>query len=385
MTPGSPALAAIQDGIRSKLEAVYRSILSGAGKDEVYALWRQITAEDVAAAEAHCSRPFTLPEPQFDVGAACETILAGRRDFGAAGVNPEAEGTGEDPAHDTVHVALATDQNLRAEVPVVVQSILSGSSRPVHFWVLTRGLDDAYFSALAETFPETSFTFLPCDEVHYGEIAGMLKHITVSTMDRLLLPLLMPDLDRIIYHDIDAVTVADIAELYATDMTGTPLAGRSSKASWAESGFGNVYRAANRLDAQTASELRRGMHDTMEYDFTTFNAGILVMDLATMRADDFCHRYVGMAGGYGMNDQEILNCYAGRNRTVLDPRWNAVPQQEVAVDPKIIHWAGPAKPWRPEYVVHQDVWDGYVAGFEERAARAGTREVLVGTNVQAGS
>ncbi|MBG6085425.1 glycosyltransferase [Zhihengliuella flava] len=379
LTPGSPDLAAIQNGLRAKLESVYRLILSGADRDAVYTHWRELTADDVAAANEYASQPFELPKPQFDVASACQTILEGRADF-ASGIS-----TTEPAQPDDVHVALATDANLRYEVPVVVESILKNASQPVHFWVLTRDLRPDYFAALAETFPQARFTFLPCDRVQYGDIAGMLQHITVSTMDRLLLPLLLPDLDRVVYHDIDAVTLADIADLYNTDLGENPIAARSSRASWAESGFGNVYRAANRLDRTTAARLRRGMHEMMPYDFTTFNAGILVMDLAHMRKDDFCHRYVGMAGEFGMNDQEILNCYTGPKRTVLDIRWNSVPQQEVVEDPWLIHWAGPAKPWRPEYVVLQEVWDELVESLHARAAAAGTLTSLLGHVPAAGS
>ncbi|HEY4615222.1 MAG TPA: glycosyltransferase [Citricoccus sp.] len=381
MTPEAPALSEIQDGLRTKLESVYRLIAAGAPRDEVYAQWRKITAEDVAAAEEYCARAFELPAVQFDVEAATATILDASHSV--TGTHGAAVSDHDGQADGTVHVALASDQNLRAEVPVVVQSILSGTSRPVHFQVLTRGLGRDYFDALAATFPEASFTFLPCDDVHYGEIAGMLRHITVSTMDRLLLPLLMPDVDRVIYHDIDAVTVGDIGELFDTDLQGNAIGARSAPASWAESGFGNVYRASVRLDARTAAEMRRGLHNLLPYDFTSFNAGVMVMDLERMRVDDFCHRYLGMAGGFGMNDQEILNCYTGPQRTALDIRWNAIAQQEVGIEPKLIHWAGPAKPWREEFVVHQGVWDGFVDGLRERAAAVGTLDVLSGTATSA--
>ncbi|MFC7402696.1 glycosyltransferase [Citricoccus sp. GCM10030269] len=373
MTPEAPGLEAIQQGLRTKLEAIYRLIAAGESTEAVYSRWRELTAEDVAAAEEYCARPFELPAVQFDVEEAIATILAGSHT-----VSSTAAVRGSESPDGTVYVALASDQNLRAEVPVVVQSILSGTSRPVHFQVLTRGLGRDYFDALAATFPDASFTFLPCDDVHYGEIAGMLRHITVSTMDRLLLPLLMPDVDRVIYHDIDAVTVGDIGELFDTDLNGNAIGGRSAPASWAESGFSNIYRASVRLEAKTAAEMRRGIHNLLPYDFTSFNAGVMVMDLERMRSDDFCHRYLGMAGGFGMNDQEILNFYTGPQRTALDIRWNAIAQQEVGIEPKLIHWAGPAKPWREEYVVHQDIWDGFVARLEERAQSAGTLAVLTG-------
>ncbi|MCU1518643.1 MAG: glycosyl transferase family 8 [Pseudarthrobacter sp.] len=361
MEPGNSRLRSIQDGLRSKLRSVYASILSGASRDDVYQGWRSLVADEVAAAKEKLARPAVESTPGFDEVAACQAVAAAAvlRNGGAVDAKP-----------DVVNIALAADQNLRQEVPVVIESIVSNTNRPVHFWFLTRGHDQSDYDYLAETFPQAGFTFLPCDTIDYGEIAGMLKHITVSTMDRLLLPLLLENVDRVIYHDIDAVTCTDIGELYDHDLQGHPLGARSARASWAESGFSNVYRAANRLDHPAAFELRRRMHNVLSYDFLAFNAGIMLLDLRRMRADNFCRRYIPFAAEFGMNDQEILNCYAGPERLLLDPAWNAVAQQEVVVDPKIIHWAGPAKPWTPGYVIHQDHWNRYV---NQLSARGGSR------------
>ena len=51
------AFEAIRTGIRDKLEPVLGAILAGRSEDEVYALWREITAEDVAAAESAGNAP----------------------------------------------------------------------------------------------------------------------------------------------------------------------------------------------------------------------------------------------------------------------------------------------------------------------------------------
>ena len=49
---GDAAFGAIRAGLLAKLEAVHEAILGGAPEDEVYARWRELTAADVAAAEA---------------------------------------------------------------------------------------------------------------------------------------------------------------------------------------------------------------------------------------------------------------------------------------------------------------------------------------------
>ena len=45
------AFAAMREDIDGKLEQVFRAILTGRPEDEVYALWRELTADQVAEAE----------------------------------------------------------------------------------------------------------------------------------------------------------------------------------------------------------------------------------------------------------------------------------------------------------------------------------------------
>ena len=51
-------------------------------------------------------------------------------------------------------------------------------------------------------------------------------------MDRLFLPELLPDTDKILYLDIDMIVQGDVAELYRTDLLDTPLAARDELVSF---------------------------------------------------------------------------------------------------------------------------------------------------------
>ncbi len=358
-------LAEMRQGILDKLEPTVTAILDGKSDDEVYAVWREVCADAVAEAE---ERRRTVPEivpPSFDVAAACSTVRAAETLVEASA--PERDG-------DTVHVALALDGNLKDEMSIVVEAMADNCSRPLHLWVLCRDHDQADFDRLARLFPQVTFSWLPCDSVDYGDIIGMLRHITVSTMDRLLLPDLLPELDRIVYHDIDALPLGDVAELFDWDLDGHPIAARSAVSTRVKSGYANIYLEARRLrdDAAAAHDLLHRMHARHPYDFHAFNAGILVLDLQAMRADDFCRHYIPFVEQYGMNDQEVLNCYAGAGRVVLPPAWNSFPTQEVVAEPNVIHWAGPLKPWNSEYVLFREEWLRYGAQVHERAERLPT-------------
>jgi lipopolysaccharide biosynthesis glycosyltransferase len=351
--------AAIQSGLLTKLERVLGAIFAGGDEREIYAIWRDQCAPEVAQAEArHASVP-PIPPPSFDIPAACALVRATEVTIARSVPGP---------GDSEVHVALALDGNLKEEMKIVVTAMVEHSAGPLHLWILCRDHESADFRQLAALFPTVSFTWLPCDDVDYGPVLGMLQHITVSTMDRLLLPDLLPELDRIVYHDIDALPLADVGQLYQWDLQGQPLAARSAVARGVVSGFANVRSSTKRLrDTPAAAyDCIRRVYARHGSDYAAFNAGILVLDLARMRSDQFGREFIPFVEQYGMNDQEVLNCYAGPNRAVLPAQWNSFPTQEVVENPKVIHWAGPLKPWKPAYVLLREEWAQYVGRLRDR-------------------
>ena len=350
---------AMGQGIADLLEPVLTAILAGDDEAAVRAAWSEVTAERVAQAQARRDAQVELPLP-FDLDAAVATVLSRR---------VRVEPTAAAPAGEPMDVVLALDGNLRTQLAAVVSGVVDHASRPVVLHVLSRdhGPDD--HARLAAQFPEVSWDWLPCDDVDYGDIGTMLRHVTISTMDRLLLPVLLPEVERVVYHDIDALPLADLAPLLDLDLGGQPLAARDSEASLFASGHENVYQSVKRLrEAPTkAFELLRRELARHPGDFTGFNAGVLVLDLERMRDDDFCRRFLPYASEFGMHDQYVLNCYVGARRVSLAPEWNARPSQESVAGPRIVHWAGGQKPWDPGFVPFRDAWQRAV---ERAAARA---------------
>lgn len=355
---------AMRRRLLGKLEAITSAIVEGRSEAEVYEAWRAICAEDVAAAERRRQDVPPMPAPWFDVAEACRAVRAGATTIERqveAGVGPE------------VHIAHALDENLTEQLHVVTAAMVENSSRPLHLWILCRGHAPAVFQSFADTFPEVTVTWLPCDGIDYGAVGGLLGHTTASTMDRLLLPDLLAELPRVVYVDIDTLPVGDISSLHDWDLAGAPLAARSAVGSSAvTSGFADIVAIATRLnDAPGAShDLVRRMGARFPYDFDAFNAGILVLDLERMRADDFCRQFLPYVERYGMNDQEVLNCYAGPHRAALPDSWNAQPSKEIVTDPQLIHWTGKIKPWSEQYVALQELWDTYVEHLRRRRLAA---------------
>ena len=61
------AFGAIRAGLLGKLEHVHEAILGGRPEAEVYSLWRELTAAEVAAAEERMRRPLRLPPVDAEV------------------------------------------------------------------------------------------------------------------------------------------------------------------------------------------------------------------------------------------------------------------------------------------------------------------------------
>lgn len=164
---------------------------------------------------------------------------------------------------------------------------------------------------------------------------------------RIVLPDLLPDLDRLIYLDADTLVLQSLAPLWATDLRGAPIAA-----------------VANIVEPEQRDHVVQLGLDPTSY----FNAGVLVMDLATMRRSDAVRGLVAVAAQradrMSWYDQDALNVTFAGSWLALHPRWNAQnslwtwaewaralfgPEllAEALSTPAIVHFEGPAvvKPW----------------------------------------
>jgi lipopolysaccharide biosynthesis glycosyltransferase len=358
LRPGSREISAMQAGIRDLLVRILEKILSGGPASEVDDLWRALTRDRVVEARQRFDAPTSDPPANIDMTSAISTSLEARRTFGP---NERV-----DPARVT-DVVLAFDQNLTYPAAVLIESLVTNASGPLRLWVLGRGLSAAYQEWVAAAFPSLLITFLPCDHIAYrvggGRPTRIPARITISTMDRLVLPDMLPDVHRVVYADIDTIVLGDICALASLDLEGHAIAARHSTVSEASEWF----RAVRGLPEPDATELRRVMFASHGFGHPALNAGVLVLDLDRMRRDDFTRRYLAWVEHYELNDQDTMLAYVGPQRRVIDPSWNALPHLEDVRDPKLIHWTSLTKPWDRELTYGQEVWQAYASRLQERA------------------
>lgn len=250
-----------------------------------------------------------------------------------------------DDAARAIHLALAVDGQLAHALPVVIESALEFSSRPLRVHVLGRGLAPSVVAQWRLLFQgRAGIDLFDCDAAQFAS-PTLLKHTTVSTLDRLLLPALLPHLSRVIYLDVDLLVCGDLAPLWTMDLQGHPLAAKPSSSPGTRWGRQMLDRAVTNLPPSEAQQARRWLRRSGPMAFRAFNAGVLVMDLARMRSDDAVGCTLAWVVHLAMNDQDALNTYARGGYVALDVRWNAAPRQDVIADAAIIHFVGPLKPW----------------------------------------
>lgn len=206
-------------------------------------------------------------------------------------------------------------------------------------------------------------------------------HFTIETWFRLLMPELLPNYDKVLYLDSDLVVNSDLAKLYQTDIHGYLLAACH------DADTAGLYNGA-----PSYSNKRHYIDHVLKlnhpYDY--FQAGVILFNLAEFRQQYTTAELLKFAASrkWELLDQDVLNCLAQGQVKPLDMSWNVMfdwrflrikdtisraPKRlydeymAARTHPKIIHFAGPDKPWDSPNADFADVFWHYarLSGYYE--------------------
>jgi lipopolysaccharide biosynthesis glycosyltransferase len=250
------------------------------------------------------------------------------------------------------HLAFATDATYLPWCATAIRSCLDQSwSEPPAVHLLHDGsvTDEAGGAALA-AMVEASGSSLERHSIDPAAVEHLpsLDRFGRIVWLRFLLPRLLPSVDRVLYLDADTLVLGSLEPLLEIDLAGLPLAAVS-----------------NVVEEDLWPHVRSlGVDDPRHF----FNSGVLLMDLARMRAegsvDALLRVAVERSDELRWPDQDALNIvFAGRWHQ-LHPRWNAqnslwgwrpradhvfgrATVEEAISDPGVVHFEGPlvCKPW----------------------------------------
>jgi lipopolysaccharide biosynthesis glycosyltransferase len=255
-----------------------------------------------------------------------------------------------DPSDRAIHVALATDRTYLPWCAVAVSSCQRSTPAPLRVHVLEEGdltADDRERFAAMVKRADGRVLFHRPDAAAVARLPSKGPTLGGRTSWlRIFLPDLLPEIDRVVYLDADTLVVDSIDPLWSMVLS-VPVAA-----------VANVVEPAKH---QQVRDL--GISDPARY----FNAGVLVMDLARMRAEHTLEAvlaFVGSRAELPWYDQDALNVVFAERWQPLPPRWNAQNSlwywdewasdvfgeravEEAVTNPAIVHFEGPAivKPW----------------------------------------
>lgn len=245
-------------------------------------------------------------------------------------------------------IASAVDDSYVPHFATVLHSAWFHNQQ-AHFYLLDCGIAAptlATLSAFADALG-TSLTIVKIDPNDLLDCT-MATGSSAAVYARLLLAHALPDSCRkAIYIDCDCVVLGNLSELWNIDIEN------------------NLLAAVEDDLARRIERRKNGVRNLPNY----VNSGVMLVNLLAWRKEDFAEAALKHARTNSVLlhfDQTIINAVAaGRIRTISE-KWNFMlngsPEQRIpSIAPRIIHYAGPCKPWlyrdamfEPIYLCHRN-------------------------------
>ena len=263
-----------------------------------------------------------------------------------------------------IHIACCSNEKLAPMFGVVMTSVgINVKSDDVMMYLLHNGLKDKTIKRLNK-IAERFHIALELMEINTSLLKDCptnkkLHYADIMMYARLLLPSMLPDLDKVIYLDCDLVVNGDLKDLWDFDVNGVAVGMAPD----------HLYK-----DATTLERLKM---TNGEY----LNSGVIVMNLEYWRKHNVQNRVLSFIEDNGKDliyfDQDALNVTLQNERRKLPVKYDCTPYhllrnldnfpseiheeiRKARIAPTIFHYMGPTKPWSlGSYVPGKELFKKY--------------------------
>lgn len=286
-----------------------------------------------------------------------------------------------------INIAFCFDENIAKQVQATVASLLDHTGTGgVHYHIYcvcteqAADIETPLRRIVAARDQESSLTVKVAENLYRD--AYEVRGVSAGTYLRLMLHRLLPEVDRVIYADVDVLFQDHLQDIWRTDLEGYVLAAVKGSVNLADKWAWNSDRPYWRHLA--------GMKGRY------INAGVTLMNLAEIRRRNLEEQWNAWAKErLYYQDQDILNITCQDAIHYLPPRYNRLAYlteqdydtlvsegiftrqecREALERPVIIHYAGD-KPWKRYDTNLGSLWWDYVNSqpelkglFDEEKAR----------------
>ena len=274
---------------------------------------------------------------------------------------------------NNIPIAFSVNNNYVPYLSAVLVSLKKNSSIENNYdiLVLNKDINEKNEKKLKSIFrKDKNFSLRFIDINIYDDKVRRLwtyGHFSLETWFRLLLPDILEHYDKIIYLDSDLIVEEDLAKLYSINLNNNYLLAATRDVDSA--GLYNGYDLKKKTYLDNVLKIKK--------PYNYFQAGVLLLNLNAFRKQYSIKDILKFASSrhWDLLDQDVLNYLAQRKTKLIDMSWNTVydwgkvrikniiklaPKdiQQEYLDarkaPKIIHYAGPDKPWNDPSVDFAD-------------------------------
>ena len=268
---------------------------------------------------------------------------------------------------DTVNIALCFNNNFCQLAAGAIESIVRNTT-PAHQYVISVIHDDIteqnqlMLKAICDK-KNVSLGFITFNpETEAGNKLFIRAHFSKDMYTRLFLHRIFPDIDRILYTDVDVIVNSDLAKLYKTNLGDYPIAATGGCAGFTSFEHSTVCSKEDLVQVTWVKNTEFSQYQNM-YEYVTdylklseqeiktyFTNGTMIIDLKKYGEiiDKELPEIIGKK--YIMPDLDILNILFKQNALILDLKYCVHPNRvfeyvsKFGKLPDIIHYYGSLKP-----------------------------------------
>ena len=209
----------------------------------------------------------------------------------------------------------AGTRNVYGMMAAAAKSLLATTHMDIVYFMIE---DDAFPAPLPGTIGVVNVSSGSWNAKTYFDQEGpnYNSQWTWMSLVRLVLPDLLIREKRVLWLDVDTIVEQDIGEIFDRDLAGNYV-------------------------AMVEEPVRS------KYPFTYYNAGVMLMDLDALRADDTWRKWIALVNRepFTALDQDVINLICQGEILTLGPEWNSAGHiTQNAEDPYIRHYAGSLRP-----------------------------------------
>ena len=228
-----------------------------------------------------------------------------------------------------IPIFLSSDNNYAPFVATTIASICDNTKCFCEFYILDSGMEEDNkdkIRNLKNRFNNFKIEFIKIDpekDLENIEYKNACHHVSISTYNRFLIHEIKPELEKIIYLDVDIIALGDINTLYECKLDGYSL--------------GAV--------PENESNQKHKIELSLDLQHQYFNAGVLLINNRDFDSKKLFDTEKSYRDKLKWADQDVLNIVFANNYKILDKKFNFMTGEKEQENTVLRHFNTDVKPW----------------------------------------